>query len=708
MKILSMQATFGKLDNESILFSPDLNVIHAPNEWGKSTWCAFIAAMLYGIDTRERTTQTALADKEHYAPWSGKPMSGRMDVEWGGKKITIERSTKGRVPFGIFSAYETESGLPVAELSADNCGLVLLGVEKSVFLKSAFIRQNDMPVTQDETLRRRLNALVTTGDESNTGDQLAQKLKDLKNACRHNKTGQLPQAEEKQRFIQGKLDQLLDLQNQEVRFTQQIQELDLQIHKLENHSDALSYAAAQKDLQQAEAARENSRAARQAADELKNICAALPTEQEATEKLSQLSQLQEQLNNRQHQQSAPLPQPPVQKAPFHGLDAQQAKDMVDRDYWQYSGLKSTKQFIPHIIIALVGLAVAIALCFTEPQVAKWSWVPFILGAIPLIIMRINHTSNLKYCTELECKYSSNNPNLWYAAAQAHTEELERYAKDMQAYESLRLQQQADTKALEERFLQITQGAPVTAARNYWEQVRARHKEWQAAEDAAKQAQAHATAIASMVRTAQPPKEPDVLSYTAEETARYLSQAIRQRELLQTQLGNVQGQAVSLGSEDALKRELSLTEDRIAKLKTMEKALILAQQTLDAAAKELQRQYAPQIANRAKELFTRMTDGRYDRLTLDQNLAIQAGAQGETNLQSWFWRSDGTVDQLYLALRLAVAEVLTPDAPLILDDALVRFDDNRMENALQILSEVAIHRQVILFSCQNREKSWKNT
>ena len=54
MKILSMQATFGKLDNETITFSPDLNVIHAPNEWGKSTWCAFLVAMLYGIDTRER------------------------------------------------------------------------------------------------------------------------------------------------------------------------------------------------------------------------------------------------------------------------------------------------------------------------------------------------------------------------------------------------------------------------------------------------------------------------------------------------------------------------------------------------------------------------------------------------------------------------------------------------------------------------------
>ena len=73
------------------------------------------------------------------------------------------------------------------------------------------------------------------------------------------------------------------------------------------------------------------------------------------------------------------------------------------------------------------------------------------------------------------------------------------------------------------------------------------------------------------------------------------------------------------------------------------------------------------------------------------------------MQSTLWRSDGTVDQLYLALRLAVAEELTADAPLILDDALVRFDDTRLQAALEILQQFAENKQVILFTCQKREK-----
>jgi uncharacterized protein YhaN len=56
------------------------------------------------------------------------------------------------------------------------------------------------------------------------------------------------------------------------------------------------------------------------------------------------------------------------------------------------------------------------------------------------------------------------------------------------------------------------------------------------------------------------------------------------------------------------------------------------------------------------------------------------------------------------LRLAVAEELTPDAPLVLDDALVRFDDRRLKNILALLQQMAQQRQILLFTCQGREKA----
>ena len=184
MIIHSMTATFGKLEQATMTLKPGMNVITAPNEWGKSTWCAFLTAMLYGLDTRAKSTKTTLSDREHYQPWSGSPMSGRLELNWQGRNITIQRSTEGRIPLGTFRAWETESGLEIPELTAENCGRQILGVERSVFVRTAMIRFRDLNVTEDEALRRRLNNLVTTGDENQEMDRLASELKTLRNKIR--------------------------------------------------------------------------------------------------------------------------------------------------------------------------------------------------------------------------------------------------------------------------------------------------------------------------------------------------------------------------------------------------------------------------------------------------------------------------------------------------------------------------------------------
>ncbi|NLM84546.1 MAG: hypothetical protein GX189_07585, partial [Clostridiales bacterium] len=73
-----------------------------------------------------------------------------------------------------------------------------------------------------------------------------------------------------------------------------------------------------------------------------------------------------------------------------------------------------------------------------------------------------------------------------------------------------------------------------------------------------------------------------------------------------------------------------------------------------------------------------------------------------------WLSAGTVDQVYLALRLAVCRLVLPQedpAPLILDDALANFDDTRMGYALDYLLELSKERQILLFTCHAREAEY---
>ena len=147
MKILSMTATFGKLNQARLTCGDGLNLIHAPNEGGKSTWAAFWKAMLYGIDTRDRNKKGHLADKNRYQPWSGAPMEGEVVLEWQGRTIVLRRGPRGATPFGAFSATYADTGSSVPGMTAANCGELLTGVSREVCERSAFIGSAELAVT---------------------------------------------------------------------------------------------------------------------------------------------------------------------------------------------------------------------------------------------------------------------------------------------------------------------------------------------------------------------------------------------------------------------------------------------------------------------------------------------------------------------------------------------------------------------------------
>ena len=73
MKLLRLTATFGCLDHATLEFGPSLTLIEAPNGGGKSTWCAFLRTMLYGLDTRQRDKKGA---KTATAPGTAPPWRG--------------------------------------------------------------------------------------------------------------------------------------------------------------------------------------------------------------------------------------------------------------------------------------------------------------------------------------------------------------------------------------------------------------------------------------------------------------------------------------------------------------------------------------------------------------------------------------------------------------------------------------------------------
>ena len=196
LRIHRMTAAFGRLQGESLELRDGLNILQAPNEAGKSTWCAFLLSILYGINSRERDRAGFIADKNRYAPWSGIPMSGRLDCAAEQGEITLTRSTRRQTsPMGEFRAVYAGTNEPVPGLTGSNCGEELLGVSREVYARSAFIRQNGLAISQDAELERRIAALISSGEEDTSFTEARDALKRQLNRRRHNKTGQLPALE---------------------------------------------------------------------------------------------------------------------------------------------------------------------------------------------------------------------------------------------------------------------------------------------------------------------------------------------------------------------------------------------------------------------------------------------------------------------------------------------------------------------------------
>ena len=704
MKIYSMTATFGKLENETLTLQPGLNILEAPNEWGKSTWCAFLVAILYGIETRVHTTKTALADKERYAPWSGSPMSGSIDLCWNGRDITIQRQSKGKGLLNLFRAYETATGIDVPELTGENCGQQLLGVEKEVFLRAGFLRLADLPVTQNEALRRRLNALVTTGDESGTADELAQKLKDLKNRCRLNRsTGLLPQAEAERSQLEGKLRELQELETLCAQNKQRQAQLEEYHSALCNHKDALEYEASRTQTEKRAAAQAALDVATAKVRELEQVCRDLPGEEEIQRTLTHLRQLRENKESLQ-MESQLLPQEPAAPmipAPF--LGAENAVTMAETDAAACAEARKARQWKLPVILGAVQAAISLVFLLIP------HWAGIAITAFGTVAGLIILFSGLSLCrkadrkaTALQTKYGSLALDQWVSSARYYVDLQQEYQEKLLQHQSLRESLQQRSNQLQLQTEALTQGKSLWEAENAWLSAERSLSQLKDARRELTRAQDYLQML-SAVQEVSAPKFPDTLTYTAQETARMISDCAVQQKQLQLQLGQHQGRMAALGAKAQLQQQLDALNARIAALEETYSALEFAMNTLSAASTELQRRFAPRIAKRSQELFSKLTDGRYDRLTLGEDFTVHAGATGETTLHSALWRSEGTTDQLYLALRLAVSQELTPDAPFILDDALVRFDDKRLSRALSILEETAEERQVILFTCQDREK-----
>lgn len=633
MIIRHMQGTFGTLDGEQLRLDTGLNIIYAPNESGKSTWCAFLRAMLYGIDTSQRARAGFVPDKQKYAPWSGKPMAGELELEQDGKRITIRRWTEAKsAPMRAFSAVYTGTDIPVPGLTANDAGEQLTGVSAEVFARTAFIGQGGLVVTGTPELEKRISAIVTSGEEASSYTEADAQLRAWLRR-RSGQHGALPELE------------------------QRIADTETQLHRLERNAQEQAACAA--ELRETEAelqtVTDQMNAARQ-----RQRRAALSSMGEEKSNLRTLEQALEQARR-----DAAAKRTALEQTHFGVQTPDEAGETAERDAQRAQALSDTAAHggKPYFwIAALVLAALCAVLGYLVAQPLYYAAIALAAAALVLLIVAANGRQRAQQASaalgKLLRSYGAQDADGIYYQAEVHRA----------AYRACAAAMETERRA----------AAALEDAREH-------------------QCETHERLLQSL----------DFESGTGEAAALYQRRSALEsvRTRLRTQQAQLTGAALAIGDPMALKSEhAQLLEQRDA-LERQYAALALAIETLGRADAELQSRFSPQLAQKAADYMDYLTGGRYDELVLARDLSAKARSADDPTPRDTAYLSAGTADLLYLSVRLALCELTCPTddpCPLVLDDTLVNFDDARARRAMALFREIAQHRQVILFTCHERD------
>lgn len=634
MIIRHMQGTFGTLDGEQLRLDTGLNIIYAPNESGKSTWCAFLRAMLYGIDTSQRARAGFVPDKQKYAPWSGKPMAGELELEQGGKCITIRRWTEApNAPLRGFSAVYTGTDIPVPGLTAADAGEQLTGVSAEVFARTAFIGQGGLVVTGTPELEKRISAIVTSGEEASSYTEADAQLRAWLRRRRSGQHGALPE-------LEGR-----------------ITTVEEQLHRLERNAQEQAACAAEIAQTDAElqTVTEQMNAARQ-----RQRRAALSSMGEEKSNLRTLEQALEQARR-----DAAARRTALEQTHFGVQTPDEAGETAERDAQRAESLAGTAEHggKPYFwIAALVLAALCAVLGYLVAQPLYYAAIALAVLAVVLLIVARSGKKRAQQASaalgKLLRSYGAQDADGIYYQAEVHRA----------AYRACAAAMQAEQKA----------AAALEDAREH-------------------QCETHERLLQSL----------DFESGTGEAAALYQRKCALEsvRTRLRTQQAQLTGAALAIGDPMALGSEhAQLLEQRDA-LERQYAAIALAIETLGRADSELQSRFSPQLAQKAADYMDYLTDGRYDELVLARDLSAKARSADDPTPRDTAYLSAGTADLLYLSVRLALCELTCPaddPCPLVLDDTLVNFDDARAKRARALFGEIAQHRQVILFTCHERD------
>lgn len=684
MKIKNIKVNaYGNIENKDINLEEGINIIHGANESGKSTLLNYIISIFYGISKNK--DGKALSDYEKYKPWNSNEFSGRISYKLeNGEEYEIFRDFNKKNPKiyndkleDISDRFETD------KKDGSKFFIEQMGIDKQMYLSTVVSTQEEVRLDEknQNMLIQKIANLAGTGEDNVSYKKALIKLQEkIRDEIGTNKTSQKPIniIEKEIVEINNKIVETEKYRNRKYEIDAEKEQILSELKELEQQKQILQ------ELQNSMKSEE----------ETKNRLEI--REKNRKDNIAKINELTNQKNTINAESER------VQSAKNHLQDIIKGhKENIEKLNSEIEKIANEKEETqekekPSILFIVITVVLAIALICSIILIKNYI-VSGILG-VALIANIVFYVINKNKQKVNKAKLREKiNQEKQYKREKLENQKQQIIANVNTTEKELEKQEEEEKQVNSE--LSMLKGQIILLEKN-------NEKITEEIEQDNKAIKEESNKNKQQIIEKYKDKNINDLLYIND----YQNYISKIEETINNNRIRIKGLEIEyntivpqLDEMVVLEEKREADKEKLAELREKESIINIAIENLMDAYEEMKTTITPKFTKNLSESIQKISSNKYNKVTInDENGMIIENNRGE--YVEAIKLSTGTIDQLYLALRLSMIDELSKEnLPIILDESFAYSDNNRLKNMLQYLTSDLNNHQTIIFTCTDREQ-----
>ena len=726
--------SFGKLKNIKIQLKPGLNIIYGTNEAGKSTMQHFMKAMFYGMNSLKKNIRDN--ERKRFMPWDGSRTEGSLIFEDdNGKEYVIERSFGNQKKEDEAVIYNWITGEKAVHMDNYFPGNEIIGLGEEAFEKTLFIKQLGAKIDRDkdDEIMKRLINLHESGEEDTSYHKAEMLLEAYKKSIiSTRKNGRMDELQEKINALKDEKVELEKLYCENVDDSLRLNSIKASIEKIGaeieilqkeknslriwmsnvNKNDAFNIEEIQdidSHIQELKD-RLNDETLVDYSEVMSSIENEFTMLKDGTQELENLKLQHAQIQNEKYALQEKL----IKYKGFQDLE-----ENIELKFANIQGDMKEKQerlkTVQELHVMQLSLQGEEAYKKRKASVQKLTNSKrqgFLSIAVGSLLVGLGILGAIKASALLLAMGVLGFGLILYAVIRLDS--LNKRNREIRFLEEEREHQKESSDNEEKEILSqinklnkyldfLLNHCDCVEPEEFYEKLRS----YKALENKDKQMEVQLGSMESdIVRKGErllqlkAELEKDILGFEtdielAQLNSKHLALEKEKKDIEYNILMRIKG-----------KRELWMVDGDIAQclseveeLKLNYNCANIAEKVMKEAFEEIQQNFAPQLNSEVGAILSGITRGKYEEVKISSDYEINILESNNRRELDYF--SSGTLDQIYLALRLGLCNMIFQhrQVPIIMDDAFTQYDAKRLDMVMKFLKSYSMTHQVIIFTCR---------